>query len=146
MYVRLPSQLQSGLVTSALAAGTCLHIGLDDISSMCLVAQSCLTLCDPMDCSPPGSSVHEESPGKNTGVGCHALLQGNLPNPGIEPRSPTLAGGFFTTEPPGKLTLFDNLMIKFLFLIVSFCLVHLDIFLYFSIYESLYLIQNMLVS
>ena len=102
MYVRLPSQLQSGLVTSALAAGTCLHIGLDDISSMCLVAQSCLTLCDPMDCSPPGSSVHEESPGKNTGVGCHALLQGNLPNPGIEPRSPTLQVDSLLPEPPGK--------------------------------------------
>ena len=40
------------------------------------VAQSCLTLCDPMDCSPPGSSVHRDSPDKNTGVGCHALLQG----------------------------------------------------------------------
>ena len=36
-----------------------------------LVAQSCLTLCDPMDCSPPGSSVHGDSPGKNAGVGCH---------------------------------------------------------------------------
>ena len=43
---------------------------------MCLVAQSCLTLQDPMDCSPSGSSVHGDSPGKNTGVGCHALLQG----------------------------------------------------------------------
>ena len=43
-----------------------------------LVAQLCLTLCDTMDCSPPGSSVHEDSPGKNTGVGCHALLQGIL--------------------------------------------------------------------
>ena len=43
---------------------------------MCLVAQPCLTLCDPMDCSPPGSSVHGDSPGKNTGVGCHTLLQG----------------------------------------------------------------------
>ena len=31
-----------------------------------------------------------DSPGKNTGVGCHALLQGSFPNPGIEPRSPTL--------------------------------------------------------
>ena len=41
-----------------------------------LVAQSRPTLCDPMDCSPPGSSVHGDSPGKNTGVGCHALLQG----------------------------------------------------------------------
>ena len=37
--------------------------------------QSCLTLCDAMDSSPPGSSVHGDSPGKNTGVGCHALLQ-----------------------------------------------------------------------
>ena len=52
-----------------------------------LVAQSCPTLCDPMDCSPPGSSVHEDSPGRNTGVGCHALLQGIFPtqrsNPGL---------------------------------------------------------------
>ena len=40
------------------------------------VTKSCPTLCNPMDCSPPGSSVHGDSPGKNTGVGCHALLQG----------------------------------------------------------------------
>ena len=33
-----------------------------------------LTLCDPMECSPPGSSVYGNSPGKNTGVGCYALL------------------------------------------------------------------------
>ena len=38
-----------------------------------LVTQSCPTLCDPVDCSP---SVHGDSPDKNTGVGCHALLQG----------------------------------------------------------------------
>ena len=43
---------------------------------LCLVTQWCSTLCDPMDSSMPGSSVHEDSPGKNTGVGCHALLQG----------------------------------------------------------------------
>ena len=36
--------------------------------------QSCLTLCDPIDGSPLGSSV-PDSPGKNTGVGCHFLLQ-----------------------------------------------------------------------
>ena len=42
-----------------------------------LVVQSCLTLCDPMDCSLPGSSG--DSPGKNTGVGCHALLHGIFP-------------------------------------------------------------------
>ena len=42
---------------------------------LCLVAQWCPALCDPMDCSPPGSSVHGDSPVKNTGVGCHSLLQ-----------------------------------------------------------------------
>ena len=49
---------------------------------MCLVAQSCPTLCDPMDCSLPGSCVHGDSPGKNTGKGCHALLQGVFPTQG----------------------------------------------------------------
>ena len=38
--------------------------------------QTCLTPCSPVDCSSPGSSVHGDSPGKNTGVGCRALLQG----------------------------------------------------------------------
>jgi len=69
------------------------------------VAQSCLTLCDPMECSPSGSSVHGDSPGKNTGVGCHAPSPRDLRNPGTEPASPlspTLAGRLFTTEPPGK--------------------------------------------
>ena len=41
-----------------------------------LVAQSCPTLCNPMDCSPPGSFVHGILHGKNTGVGSHSLLQG----------------------------------------------------------------------
>ena len=50
---------------------------------MCLVTQFCPTLCHPMDCSPTGSSVHRDSPGKNTGVGCHALLQGIFPTLGL---------------------------------------------------------------
>ena len=54
-----------------------------------LVAQSCLTLCNPMACSPPGSSVHGDSPGKNIGVGCHALLQGIFPT-----QVSSIAGGF----------------------------------------------------
>ena len=37
------------------------------------------SLCNPMNYSPPGSSVHGIFPGKNTGVGCHILFQGNLP-------------------------------------------------------------------
>ena len=65
------------------------------------VAQSCPTLCKPVDCSPPGSSVHGDSPGKNTGVGCHALLQGIFPTQGLNPLcllSPALAGRFSTTS------------------------------------------------
>ena len=39
----------------------------------------------PVDCSTPSSSVHGISPGKNTGVGCHALLQGIFPTQGSNP-------------------------------------------------------------
>ena len=67
---------------------------------LCLVAQSCLTLCHPIDCSPSGSSVHGDSPGKNTGVGCHAFLQGIFPtqrsNPGLSHRR------WILSELPGK--------------------------------------------
>ena len=44
---------------------------------LCLVAQSCPTLCDSMDCSPPGFSVHGDSPGKDTGVGCMPSNRGS---------------------------------------------------------------------
>ena len=44
------------------------------VKSESKVAQSCLTLSDPMDCILPGSSVHGIFPGKSTGVGCHCLL------------------------------------------------------------------------
>ena len=67
----------------------------------CLVTQSCLTLCHPVDCSPPSSSVHGDSPGKNTGVGCHALLHGIFP-PGMESRSPVLQANSLLSEAPGK--------------------------------------------
>ena len=49
---------------------------------LCLVVQLCPTLFNLMDCSLPGSSVHGDSPGKNTGMGCHALLQGIFPTQG----------------------------------------------------------------
>ena len=62
---------------------------------LCLVAQSCLTLCNPMDCNPPGSTAHGDSPVKNTGGGCHALLQGIFSTPGSNP-SPHITGEFFT--------------------------------------------------
>ena len=56
---------------------TCLFIKANYSARMCAkLIQLCLTLCNPMDCSPPGSSVHGDSPDKNIGVGCHALFQG----------------------------------------------------------------------
>ena len=67
---------------------------------VCSVTQLCPTLCDSMDCNPLGSSVH--------GVFQTRILEqvfitpGDLPHPGFKPTSPTLAGGFFTTEPPEK--------------------------------------------
>ena len=55
-------------------------------SSSCLVAESCSILCDTIDCSSPVASVYGDSPGKNTGVGCHALLQGIFLTQGLNPR------------------------------------------------------------
>ena len=53
------------------------------------VTQSCPTLLDPMDSSPPCSSVHGDSLGKTTGARCYPCpTLGDLPNPGIEPTSP----------------------------------------------------------
>ena len=67
-----------------------------------IVAQSCPALCDSMDCSPPGSSVH--------GVLQARILEwvanlspGDLPNSGIEPRSPALQADSLPAEPPGIL-------------------------------------------
>ena len=68
---------------------------------LCLVTQFCLTFCNPMSCSPPGSSVHGDSPGQNTGLGCHPLGEGIFPtqgsNPGLLHCRQTLP-----SEPPGK--------------------------------------------
>ena len=71
---------------------------------LCLVAQLCPTLRDPTDCSSPGSSVHGVSPGKNTEVGCQAILQGIFPTQGSNPTqgSPALQAHSLPGEPPGK--------------------------------------------
>ncbi|XP_059742553.1 cysteine-rich DPF motif domain-containing protein 1 isoform X3 [Bos taurus] len=63
--------------------------------------QSCL-FATPTTVAPPGSSVHGNSLGKNTGVGYHALLQGTLPNPGIEPRFPASRAQSSRSESPLK--------------------------------------------
>ena len=79
-----------------------LKLFADDMIYVCVHAkslQSCPTLFDPMDCSLPGSSVLGDSPGKNTGVGCHFLLQGIFPgNESMSLISLALAGRLFTTS------------------------------------------------
>jgi len=55
---------------------------------LCLVTQSCLTSCNPMDYSHSGFSVHGDFPGKNTGVGYHAVLQRIFPAQGSNPGLP----------------------------------------------------------
>ena len=62
-----------------------------------LVAQLCPTLWEPTRLLCPWNS-----PSKNSGVGSHSFLRGNLPNSGIKPRSPALQGNSLPSEPPGK--------------------------------------------
>src|SRR5574340_500743 len=64
------------------------------------VTQSCLTLCNPMDNSPPESSWGFSRQEYWGGLSCPP--PGDLPNPGIEPRSPALQVDYLPSEPPGK--------------------------------------------
>ena len=67
--------------------------------------QSCRTLCNPMDYSPSDSSVHGDSPGKNTGVGCHAFLSGIFPIQGFSSHLLCFLhwqAGCLPLVPPGK--------------------------------------------
>ena len=75
------------------------------VSMHAKLLQSCPTLCNPMDCSLPGSPVHGNSPGKNTGVGCHAFLQGMFPTQGSNSCLLCLLHwqmASFPLAPPGK--------------------------------------------
>ena len=64
--------------------------------------QSCPTLCSLMDCSPPGSSVHGDSPGWRILEWVAVPPPGDLPHAGIKPASPTLQVDSLPTEPPRK--------------------------------------------
>ena len=57
-------------------------------SVVCLVTQLCPTLCNSIDCSLSGFSVHGDSPGKNAEVDCHFLLQGIFPTQRLNPGLP----------------------------------------------------------
>ena len=84
-YTYIPSLLSIPPPPSHHRAPSWTPCAIQQLPLPCLIAQCCLTLCDPMLCSLPGSSVHGDSPGKNTGMGCHAVLQGIFPTQGSNP-------------------------------------------------------------
>ena len=109
-----PSNEYSGLISFRIDWFDLLTVEgtLKSLLCMCLVTQPCLTLCNPMDYSLPGSSVHGDSPGKNTGwVAMPSSM--HLPNPGIEPISPTLQADSLPSDQPGNNSrVFSNTMIR----------------------------------
>ena len=68
---------------------------------MCAHAQLCPTFCDPRDIALQ-APLSMGFPGQEYWSGLPFPLPGNVPDPGIKYASPTLAGGFFTSVPPGK--------------------------------------------
>ena len=66
-----------------------------------LVTKLCMILCDPMDCTPPGSSVHGVLQARVLEWAAIPFSR-DLPNPGIKPRSPALQADSLPPEPPGK--------------------------------------------
>ena len=84
--------------------------------NVCLVVQSCPTLYNPMDCSPSGSSIHGDSPGKNTGVGCHSLLHRIFPTQGLNPGLPHCRQIFYQFQYFGHLMQTANSLVKSLML------------------------------
>ena len=91
------------------------------------VAQSCLTLCDPMDCSQPGSSVHGIFQARILEWVAISYSPGDLPNPGVETvslASSPLAGGVFITLPLGKphLSRYCFLMVLYIILDINLLL------------------------
>ena len=88
-----------------------MYICIGAIRKKVLVAQSCLTLCHPMECRPPESSVH--------GILQARVLEwlpfpspGDLPNTGIEAGSPALQADSLPSEPPRKPPLGRKEVIK----------------------------------
>ena len=72
------------------------------LSCACSIPQSCLTLCNSIDCVASQVPQSTGFPRQEHWNGLPFPSPGTLPDPGIEPASPAFAGGFFITEPPGK--------------------------------------------
>ena len=80
----------------------CIHVSIACVLLLLLVAKSYPTLCDPMECSLPGSSVREIFQARILQWVTISFFRGSS-GPRDRTRTSCLAGGFFTTEPPWKL-------------------------------------------
>ena len=87
----------------------------DLAAALHLVTQSCPTLCNPVDCSLPGSSVHGISRPEYWS-GLPFPSPGDLLNPGTEPKSPTLRVDSLPAEPPGKPKHAEVSLLQWIFL------------------------------
>ena len=105
IMIRLPASVCTGMVSHDLRfqnAYTCAFVMYACVLSRFSL---CPTLCDSMDCSPPRLPCPRDSPGKNTGVGCHAFLQGIFLTQGWNPHLLCLLHwhvGSLPLVPPGK--------------------------------------------
>ena len=145
----LPAELQSSWISWEIK--TIQYIIILYYYKYCVCAQLCPTLCNPMDCSPPGSFVHGILQARI--LECHFLLQGIFPDPGIEPTSlvsPALAGKFFTTVPPGKpitsIMQYQNYLLCVAVTMVPIFSRTFHLFCLCSFYSSMYLADRHLVT
>ena len=103
--VRLQTRSRRTSVAPNLIPLTAILTGITEMAtegiSSCVRAQSYLAFCDPVDCSPPSSSVHGILQARIVEWVALSSSPGDLPEPEIKPASLALAGGFFTTQPPG---------------------------------------------
>ena len=99
---------------------SCYHLLPWGVKVKVLVTQSCPTLCDPLDCVVHQAPLSMEFPRQEYWSELPWPSPGDLPNPGTEPSFPAFAGGFFTTELPGKpMTLYTSAIIQLTELIQS---------------------------
>ena len=103
---------------------------VNQLCCCCLVAKPCSTLCSPKE--PHQAPLPMEFPTQEYWSGLPFLPLGDLPHLRIEPNSPSLAWGFFTTEPPGKP------QISYAFTYIHFFTFSLLIFIFKKLYWSIY--------
>ena len=116
------------------------------LSVLCLVTQVCSTLCDPMDCSPPDSSVHGDFPCKDTRVGFHALLQEIFPTQGSNPGLLHCRWILYHLSHQGSTvlstTLFFLIEVQLIYNVILTCVQHSDLSIYILFFKLFSLISS----